>query len=139
MSDQVVELSLTEAIALLKEYSCTEQKPIKTEPEKHRLQTAILRVAQCCETKNLGICADNANQGFASLEGYLRAMGFTPDFSTEASQPNDEPVYLKYNCEKQTYYQSFYPENYRGVLLSCISEEEFGGTYGHFPLDLFEI
>ena len=138
MSDQVVELSLTEAIALLKEYSCTDPKPVETGSEKRRLQAAILQVAQGCETKNLGICADNVTQGFTSLENYLRAMGFTPDFSTETSQPNDESVYLKYNCEKQTCYRSYYPESYRGVLLACITEDELGGTYGYFPLDLFE-
>ena len=139
MSNQVVELSLAEAIALLKEYSCAELKPVETELEKRRLQTAILQVAQHCETKNLGICADNANQGFGSLESYLRAMGFTPDFSAETSQLNEEPLYLKYNCEKQACYRSYYPESYRGVLLACLTEDEqLGGTYGYFPLDLFE-
>ena len=140
MSDQVVELSLTEAIALLKEYSCTDPKPVETNSEKRRLQAAILQVAQRCQTKNLGICADSPTQGFTSLENYLRAMGFTSDFSTETRQPNDKPVYLKYNCEKQICYRSFYAEHYRGVLLACITEDDqLGGTYGYFPLDLFEI
>ena len=37
-----------------------------------------------------------------------------------------------------SYYLDDYIGKYRGVLVSCQSEDDkIVGTYGHFPLDLF--
>ncbi len=37
-----------------------------------------------------------------------------------------------------SYYLDQYTGEYRGVLVSCQSEDDLiAGTYGHFPLDLF--
>ncbi len=49
-----------------------------------------------------------------------------------------EPIYLKYNSQKQSYYFDEYTGEYRGVLVAVQGEnEDIIGTYGHFPLDLF--
>jgi hypothetical protein len=50
----------------------------------------------------------------------------------------DGAIYLKFNTQKKTYYLDSYTGSYRGVLVSCQSENDtLVGTYGHFPLDLF--
>jgi len=56
--------------------------------------------------------------------------------------PEDQPelgaVYIKYNTQRQASYLDSYTGTYRGVLVSCQSEnDQLVGTYGHFPLDLF--
>ena len=55
MSDSAINLSIEEAQAILKKYSCTEIKPVESEAEKQRLRQAILLVCSLCEYENLGI------------------------------------------------------------------------------------
>ena len=138
MSDSAINLSIEEAQAILKKYSCTEIKPVESEAEKQRLRQAILLVCSLCEYENLGICADNTEAGFAALENYLQAMGCNTKFTSENFSELGTPVYIKFNSQKQSHYLDSYLGSYRGVLISCQSEDDrLSGTYGHFPLDLF--
>jgi len=102
-------MSIEEALKLLKEYGCIKLKIAQSSEEEEALRQAILLVNQGSESINLGICADN-----------------------------NEAVYIKYNTQRQASYLDSYTGTYRGVLVSCQSEnDQLVGTYGHFPLDLF--
>lgn len=138
MSNFDINLCFEEAQAILKSYSCTEIKSVESEGEKQHLRQAILLVCSFCEYANLGICADSIEEGFAALKSYLNALGYTAKFTHENLPELETPVYIKFNSQKQSYYWDSYLGSYRGVLISCQSEDEnLGGTYGHFPLDLF--
>lgn len=138
MSDDSKNLTLEEAQAILKEYSYTQIKPVESEAEKQRLRQAILLVCSLSEYENLGICADNTEAGLAALSSYLKALGNTTKFSIENFPQSSTPVYIKFNTQKQSHYLDSYLGSYRGVLISCQSEDErLTGTYGHFPLDLW--
>jgi hypothetical protein len=139
MPDSEINLTLEEALETLKEYSCMEVKPVESETEKQRLRQAILLICSLCEYENLGICADSAEAGIAALNSYLAAMGYNFQLTSETVSNDGTPVYLKFNTQKQSHYLDSYPGTYRGVLISCQTEDDrLSGTYGHFPLDLFE-
>lgn len=138
MSDHTTNLTLKEAQAILKEYSCTETKPVESEAEKQRLRQAILLVCSFSEYENLGICADNTEAGLAALKSYLKALGNTAELTIDNLPKSSTPVYIKFNTQKQSHYLDSYLGSYRGVLISCQSEDDgLRGTYGHFPLDLW--
>ncbi|MFM8309329.1 MAG: DUF1824 family protein [Microcystis aeruginosa] len=106
--------------------------------EEEALRQAILLVNQGSESINLGICADNDEEGFKALKSYLKALGYTLPNSLPEDQPELGAVYIKYNTQRQASYLDSYTGTYRGVLISCQSEnDQLVGTYGHFPLDLF--
>ncbi|MBE9046145.1 DUF1824 family protein [Pleurocapsales cyanobacterium LEGE 10410] len=110
------------------------------EPE--QLRNSLLLVTSLSTSQNLGICADNSQQGFTALASYLEALGYQHDDWTSYLQSSvsigSEPVYLKFSTQKMSYYSKKYTGEYRGVIVSCQSENELiAGTYGHFPLDLF--
>jgi Tfp pilus assembly protein PilF len=135
MSDS---LSLTEARKILDQYSCTETKSPASSEETAQLQSALLCITQESEWENLGVCADNLEQGLQALASYLKVMGYTPNFDPATNTVDDSPVYIKFNTSKMSYFTDSYTGNYRGVLVSCQSEEDaVAGTYGHLPLDLF--
>lgn len=139
MSDSDIKLTLEAAVEILKKYSYIEVKPVESESERQRLRQAILLVCSLCESENLGICADSAVQGFSALNDYLEAMGYNFKLASEAVSNDRTPVYLKFNTQKQSHYLDRYSGPYRGVLISCQSEDQtLSGTYGHFPLDLFK-
>jgi hypothetical protein len=118
-------MSIEEALKLLKEYGCIKLKIAQSSEEEEALRQAILLVNQGSESINLGICADNNEEGFKALKSYLQALGYP--------LPN-----IKYNTQRQASYLDSYTGTYRGVLISCQSEnDQLVGTYGHFPLDLF--
>jgi Domain of unknown function (DUF1824) len=129
---------VTEALKLLKQYSCIDIKTAESESDREQLRQAIILVTSLSEYNNLGICADDEKAGFAALTDYLKALGY--DTKVEfASDPEIEgAVYIKFNMQKMSYYLDSYTGTYRGVLVSCQSEnDKIVGTYGHFPLDLF--
>lgn len=131
-------LTLDEALQILKEYSCMQVKIVETTPEKEQLREALLLVTTLSEYENLGICADNAKEGFLALSSYLKAFGYDVKDNFTSDSDVEGAVYLKFNTQKMAHYLDPYTGSYRGVLISCQSENDtLVGTYGHFPLDLF--
>ncbi|MGK7905365.1 MAG: DUF1824 family protein [Hormoscilla sp.] len=135
--NQLTEATVAAALKLLKLFSCTETKSVDSEAEKTRLREALLLIVNLSDSQNLGICADNPAQAFDALASYLEALGYKMPPGERPSHSN--PVYLKFNSQKMSYYLDDYTGKYRGVLVSCQSSEseELNGTYGHLPLDLF--
>jgi hypothetical protein len=131
-------MSIEEALKLLKEYGCIELKIAQLPEEEAALRQAILLVNQGSESINLGICADNAEEGFVSLKSYLQALGYAAPTTLPETNLDQGAVYIKYNTQRLASYLDSYTGTYRGVLISCQSEnDQLVGTYGHFPLDLF--
>ena len=67
-------LTVQDALKILREYSCVQVKNAESEAEKEQLRQALELIASLSESENLGVCADNAVQGFASLSSYLKAL-----------------------------------------------------------------
>ena len=126
------------ALKILKLYSCAQVTNTEPQVEREQLRQALLLIASLSESENLGICAENAQQGFTALTNYLEALGYKNALEQDSLPNNQEPVYIKFNTSKMSYYLDDYIGKYRGVLVSCQSEDDkIVGTYGHFPLDLF--
>jgi hypothetical protein len=131
-------LTPTEARKILDQYSCTVTKSPASPAEKAQLQSALLCITQESDWENLGVCAANTQEGLQALGSYLLAMGYEPNFDRQSLQELGKPVYIKFNTSKMSYFQDAYIGEYRGVLVSCQSEDDMiAGTYGHLPLDLF--
>jgi hypothetical protein len=163
-------LTVEEALKILKEYSCVQIRTVTSKINSEELRQALLLITNLSEYENLGICADNAEEGFTALSEYLKAFKYDlnvdsllraeSEKKSSASQKKDDrsyfnangdkivsvgekttvegAVYIKFNTQKKTYYLDSYTGSYRGVLVSCQSENDtLVGTYGHFPLDLF--
>ena len=107
------------------------------EPEAVRAAVAI--VAQASEYQILGVCADNAAQGFAALNSYLAALGYAEQPAMSDITAANSAIYIKYNPKRDRCYTDRYTGAHRGVLVSCQSayEHEVNETFGHLPLDLF--
>ncbi|NES86831.1 MAG: DUF1824 family protein [Moorea sp. SIO2B7] len=134
-------LTVTEALKILGQYSCIQIKTVDSEEDKKQLQQALLLITSLSEYENLGVCADNAIQGFGALQSYLKALGYEGEgcFDADLMPNSEEPVYIKFSTQKMSHFLDSYTGEYRGVLVSCQSEENDAivGTYGHLPLDLF--
>ena len=129
--------SLASTLTLLKSYSCITPKAVPPE-EKVPLQDAIAEVVQRSEGLNFGICADSPEQALQTLQHYLKGLGYEVTLEDSPEHSVAGATYLKYSLERQAFYLDDYVGDYRGVLVSCQGDEEIAGTYGHFPLDLFE-
>jgi hypothetical protein len=137
--ENLTDLSLENALKLLKEYSCVQIKTIDSISEKQKLSESLLLVISHCEWENLGICAENVSLAFAALKSYLKAFGYQINFELDSLPTIKGPVYLKYNTQKMSHYLDSYTGTYRGVLISCQAEiESLNGVYGYFPLYLYE-
>jgi len=136
--EQKTNLTVDQALKILKQYSCIEVKNVNSPAEKEQLCQALLLITSLSESENLGICADNSATALTALTSYLKALGYQPKL-TEIPEINT-PIYLKFSTQKMSHYLDSYSGEYRGVLVSCFSEEnpEISGTYGHLPLDLFQ-
>ncbi|MDJ0568295.1 MAG: DUF1824 family protein [Pleurocapsa sp. MO_192.B19] len=151
---QPTDLTLDKALKILKSYDCAQVTNTELLIEPEQLRNSLLLVTSLASSQNLGICADNFQQGFSALASYLEAFGYqhargissgNPSISAHQSNlelenisQSSEPVYLKFSTQKMSYYSDKYTGEYRGVLVSCQSEDDLiAGTYGHFPLDLF--
>lgn len=131
-------LNILEARKVLEEYSCTETKTPDSPAEKQRLREALLRIVKESDWENLGVCADNTQQAITALTSYLKALGYSPNMDSSTLENEQQPVYIKFNTSKMSYFQDSYTGDYRGVLVSCQSEDDdIAGTYGHLPLNLF--
>lgn len=132
------DLDPSDARQLLDSYSCVAPKIPASEIEARELRQALRAITARSESENLGVCADNSQQGYQSLVDYLKALGYRVPFEITSLESIDRPIYIKFNTAKMTHYIKTYDGEYRGVLISCQSEEEaINGTYGHFPLNLF--
>ena len=130
---------LKAVITVLKEKSCIETPEIQSEAERETLRQNILFACKESDWENIGICADNAILAVSAVREYLKALGYKNDFKADITEWANKPVYLKFNTKKMVYYLDDYDGGYRGVLIALQSEEEeMMGTYGYFPLDLFE-
>lgn len=139
MSTQQVSLTIEEALKLLKEYSYIQVQTVETETDLEQLRKALLLVTSLAEYETLGICADNVEQGFIALSNYLKALGYHISLERNQFPEKQGAVYIKFNSQKISYYIDSYTGSYRGVLISCQGENDtLVGTYGHFPLDLFD-
>jgi hypothetical protein len=140
MSDlNTSQFTVDQAVKLLKRYSCLPTQSVESEVQKEQLREALLLVTRESEWENLGICAENTASALAALRSYLEALGYQVNFNLVDIPNLNESVYLKFNTQKMSYYLERYPGEYRGVLVSCQGEQEnIIGTYGYFPLNLFE-
>jgi hypothetical protein len=138
MSIEPIEIEINRALKLLRSFSCNNNLNSLADSEKIELIQALLLVVRESDWQNFGICADNSRQGFIALAAYLKQLGYSVNFTLDSVPSIDEPVYLKFNSQKMSYYVDTYVGEYRGVLVSCQGENDrINGTYGHFPLDLF--
>lgn len=137
-ASQPTNLNLDQALKILKSYDCAEVSNTETLVEPEQLRNSLLLITSLSSSQNLGICANDSQQGFAALASYLAALGHQNDFKEENLSQSSEPVYIKFNSQKMSYYLDEYTGKYRGVLVACQSEDDLiAGMYGHFPLDLF--
>jgi len=138
--EEITNLTVEDALTLLKEYSCIEIKTVDSLAEKQKLREALILITSLSEYTNIGVCADNPEIAFETLSSYLKVFGYNYETIQSATIPDGfDGVYIKYNSKKMSYYLDSYSGNHRGVLVSCQGEDEARiiGTYGHFPLDLF--
>ncbi|GAB4524477.1 MAG: hypothetical protein Tsb0014_02990 [Pleurocapsa sp.] len=137
-ASQPTDLSLDKALKILKSYDCVQVKNPESPVLLEELRNSLVMITNLSTSENLGICADSSQQGFAVLASYLKAFGYPSNFGQDKVTQISEPVYLKFNTQKMSYYLDRYTGKYRGVLISCQSEDDaIAGTYGHFSLDLF--
>ncbi|MEM6592808.1 MAG: DUF1824 family protein [Cyanobacteria bacterium P01_C01_bin.73] len=92
---------------------------------------------QLADYETLGVCAEDLDSARVSLEAYLRAFGITVSLKIPERSGS---VYLKFNTLNGQWYLDSYTGRSRGVLVTfhASDAEEIGGTYGPFPLDLFD-
>jgi len=135
---QPANLTLDKALKIVKAYDCAQVTNTESSIELEELRSALLLVTSLSSSQNLGICADDFQQGFAVLTSYLEAFGYQCNLTKENGSLSLSPVYLKFSTQKMSYYSKQYTGKYRGVLVSIQSEDDLiVGTYGHFPLNLF--
>ncbi|MDJ0899116.1 MAG: DUF1824 family protein [Xenococcus sp. MO_188.B8] len=133
-------LTIEEAVKFLKRYGCNPNPQDKPSEDYPLLHQALLLIVKESDWENLGVCADNPQQGLAAVKSYLAAFGYQDSFA-EAVPDHlaTEAIYIKFNTQKMSFYIDAYSGEYRGVLVAIQSEDDrVIGTYGYFPLDLFE-
>ena len=137
-ASQPPDLTLDKALEVVKSYDCGKPTNTSSSIELEQLRNSLLLVTSLSSSQNLGICADDFQQGFAALTSYLEAFGYQSNLEQDKANQSLSPIYLKFSTQKMSYYSSKYTGEYRGVLVSYQSENDLiAGTYGHFPLDLF--
>jgi hypothetical protein len=137
-ASQPSDLTLDKALKIVKSYDCAQVTNTEPLVELEELRNSLLLVTSLSSSQNLGICAENFQQGFAALASYLEAFGYQSNLERDNVSQSLSPVYLKFSTQKMFYYSKKYTGEYRGVLVSIQSEDDLiAGTYGHFPLDLF--
>jgi hypothetical protein len=105
--------------------------------DRDSIRRALLVAASQSDYQMLGVCADTLEQGLRALEGYAKALSYSPNLNLE---PVEGAVYIKFNPNSAKCYASPYDGEHRGVLVSCQSADntDLNEMYGHLPLDLFE-
>jgi hypothetical protein len=133
---QQTNLTVQAAQEILKNYDCVSRKTVDSEAEKALLRQALLLLTEHSDYQILGICADTAHQGIATLKSYLEAFNYEENLNLSLVEGT---VYIKFNLKNGSSYIDSYEGSHRGVLVSCQSVYEGGinEMYGHLPLDLF--
>lgn len=132
-------MDTTNFLALLKDYSRLQVRIPQNDQEREELRRAIVWICDQSEAENLGICAEDQSTAEKTLGEYLRALDYGKAIATEPEKSIEGPVYLKCNTQSLRFYLDGYEGDYRGVLIACQTEDEaLAGTYGYFPLDLFQ-
>eukprot|EP00897_Mesotaenium_endlicherianum_P003099 jgi/Mesen1/2817/ME000172S01967 len=87
----------------------------------------------------LGVCANDATSGIASLREWTHALECPmsePKVMEGSEKPEaldvGAPVYIKYNARTTESYVTPYQGSYRGVIIQLGQRQ-----VGHLPLDLF--
>ncbi len=134
-------LTIEESVKFLKRYGCNPKPQANFAEDYLFLRQTLLLIVKESEWENLGVCADNPQQGLAAVKSYLSALGYQDSYAANIPEHlATQPVYIKFNTQKMSFYIDAYSGEYRGVLVAIQSEDDrVVGTYGYFPLDLFEI
>ena len=123
----------------LAQFSCLAAPPQLSTKQKKDLINALLWFSDMADYETLGICTDTLAAGKAATEAYVTKLARPVNLDLP---PRDGAVYLKFNTLKGAWYLDDYVGPNRGVLVSFhASEPEYdlvNGTYGPFPLDLFD-
>ncbi len=78
-------ISLKDAVDLLRRYSCNDHIGINTETEKQQIREALLLVVELSDWQNLGICAENSDQALKTLVDYLKVFNYPDNLDTSHS------------------------------------------------------
>lgn len=140
MTPDPTSLTIKTAQNLLQQFTCIEIQSQSQPKDIDEIRQALLLLANHSDYQMLGICADSLPEALTTLSAYLTKFSYNIDINSNRINPIKGAVYVKFNGRNQSYYASAYYEQYRGVLVSYQSSDEAGvnGTYGHFPLDLFQ-
>ncbi|MGD1952341.1 MAG: DUF1824 family protein [Leptolyngbyaceae cyanobacterium] len=123
----------------LAQFSCLVTPPQMAKPQKRSLIDALLWFSDLADYETLGICTDTLAEGKAATEAYVSCLCRPIDLDLPE---RTGAVYLKFNTLKGAWYLDDYVGPNRGVLVSFhASDPDYdlvNGTYGPFPLDLFD-
>ncbi len=127
------------ADAFLQRFVCFDRDPELDSAQARLVKEALLLLTGLSDFQTLGVCASSMTTAVAALNSYLSALGHELQADLAVLPAIEGAVYLKCNTRSLGYYGDRYSGDYRGVLVSCQSDDSDGivGTYGHFPLDLF--
>ncbi len=133
-------LTVDEAEKFLNQFTCQGVKLLESPEQKAITRAAILLLTGASDYQMLGICASTNQEGFTALDSYLTALGYKTTLVNYSDfNAIQGSVYIKFNGLRESYHIDSYHGEYRGVLVSCQSNDGEGvnGTYGYLPLDLF--
>ncbi|EKV03881.1 protein of unknown function DUF1824 [Leptolyngbya sp. PCC 7375] len=123
----------------LAQFSCLAVPPQLSKAQKRDLINALLWFSDLADYETLGVCTDTLAEGKAATEVYVGRLSRPINLDLPE---RDGAIYLKFNTLKGAWYLDDYAGPNRGVLVSFhASEPEYdlvNGTYGPFPLDLFD-
>lgn len=115
---------------------------LRTPPDLPDAEQATIRQTlkvfdQVADYETLGVCADDLASAKSAMEAYLRAFGITVNLDIPERTGS---VYLKFNALNGQWYLDDYSGRSRGMLVTFHASdvEEISGTYGPFPLGLFD-
>jgi len=122
----------------LARFSCLEVPPPLSPQERQTLREGLLWFNQLSDYQTLGLCVDSLKAGEAALVTYVAALGGRCSLTLSADHSG--PFYIKFNTLNDKGYVDRYDGPSRGVLITYHASEvdEINGTYGPFPLDLFD-
>lgn len=131
----------------LNQFVCFQTLPPLPEPIAEQVQRSLQFLVGESDFQTFGICADSAQASEAALNSYLTGLGYADLLKNGIEiqapvdlNPTQTPVFMKYNLRNGKCYQEPYTGTARGVLITChgAAQDEINGTYGHFPLNLFQ-
>ena len=134
------EPSTADILAIRKQlarFSCLQTAPPLSAEERADIRQSLLLFNQLSDYQTLGVCADSLAQGKEAMERDIAALGAPVSLDL----PDKEgAVYIKFNTLKGSWSLDDYSGPSKGVLVSyhASDAEDVNGTYGPFPLDLFD-